>query len=144
MREPNLVLRREDGGVYLKRWWIIPRNRFLNLYLHQFIGSDDDRALHDHPWWFVSWIVKGQYLEYARDRVIHRKRWSIAFRPADWAHRVELEKGLVEYETLRWPIEREIPVWTIVITGPRARTWGFYCPKGWIPWMQFDKQGGCE
>ena len=41
------------GGAerpYLRRWWVIPRNRLFNVYLHQFLRSDDDRALHDHPW----------------------------------------------------------------------------------------------
>ena len=38
------------GKNYLSRWHIIPRNRYFNIYLHKFVGSDDDRALHDHPW----------------------------------------------------------------------------------------------
>lgn len=33
---------------YLLRWFIIPRNRFFNIYLHKFLRSDDDRALLDH------------------------------------------------------------------------------------------------
>lgn len=147
MREPNLTLTREDGGVYLKRWWIIPRNRFMNLYLHQFLGSDDDRALHDHPWWFVSWIIKGEYDELTpgprfdvdRDSLKRtlRMRWSIVFRPADWAHRVQL----IQVHEGQWV---EQPVWTLILTGSRGRKWGFHCPKGWIPWTQFDSQGGCE
>ena len=26
------------------------RNKIFNIYLHQIIRSDDDRALHDHPY----------------------------------------------------------------------------------------------
>ena len=36
------------GAYQLERWWLIPRNRFLNVYLHRFDHSDEDRALHDH------------------------------------------------------------------------------------------------
>ena len=50
---------------YLLRWHVIPRNRLLNVYVHKFLRSDDDRALHDHPWWFVSLILRGRYDEVA-------------------------------------------------------------------------------
>lgn len=38
-----------NANPYLLRWWVIPRNRFFNVYLHKFLRDDDDRALHDHP-----------------------------------------------------------------------------------------------
>lgn len=49
----------EVGDGYLGRWFIIPRNRWFNVYLHRFTGSDDDRALHDHPWWSLSIMLAG-------------------------------------------------------------------------------------
>lgn len=145
MRTPDLVLSRDDGRIYLNRWHLLPRNRFLNLYLHQFLGSDDDRALHDHPWWFVSWIIKGEYIEHTPTRYqqqlgvtwtrIHsRTRWSVAYRPAKWAHRVQL---------LPDGVGGEKPVWTIILTGPKIRSWGFYCPQGWVHWWRFDRRNGC-
>ena len=42
---PHMVI----GGAedpYLLRWYLIPRNPFVNVYLHKFLRSDDDRALH--------------------------------------------------------------------------------------------------
>jgi hypothetical protein len=31
-----------------------------------------------------------------------------------------------------------LPCWTIFITGPRVRQWGFYCmERGWIHWKRF-------
>ena len=38
----------DQADPYLHRWYVIPRNRFLNLYLHKFLRDDEDRALHDH------------------------------------------------------------------------------------------------
>lgn len=34
----------------------------VNLYIHQFMESDDDSALHDHPWHAVSWIIDPGYI----------------------------------------------------------------------------------
>lgn len=63
-RYPDMVIG-EAIDPYLLRWWIIPRNRFFNIYLHKFMRSDDDRALHDHPWaWNLSLIIKGSYIEH--------------------------------------------------------------------------------
>ena len=45
-REPDFVI----GDNYLRRWWVIPRNEFCSVYLHEINASDDDRAFHDHPW----------------------------------------------------------------------------------------------
>ena len=45
-RAPDFVI----GADYLRRWWVIPRNDSQNVYLHDIRKSDDDRALHDHPW----------------------------------------------------------------------------------------------
>lgn len=59
MRPPDRII----GEEYLCRWYLIPRNRFIGVMLHWFIGSDDDRALHDHPWWSISFLLKGELYE---------------------------------------------------------------------------------
>ncbi|AEK09993.1 cysteine dioxygenase [Mycobacterium phage Rey] len=143
MREPDLVLTRDDGQVYLNRWHVIPRNRFLNVYLHQFLGSDDDRALHDHPWWFASLILKGGYWEHRKTGwATWRAPGSFAIRRPKTAHRVELDVDTVySFEHDTW---LEKPAWTLIFTGPKIRSWGFHCPQGWTHWRVFDKQNGCE
>lgn len=128
-----------EGDPYLQRWFLIPHNGFVNLYLHKFCHSDDDRALHDHPWGFLSLIVAGQYREITETTTVIRRRWSIAARRAHHRHRVELAGE-----------PTPIPVWTLILTGPRRRTWGFWCPQDnstaadtrFVPWQQFDA-GGC-
>lgn len=131
MREPDFVIGPKDDP-YLRRWWIIPRNRFFNIYLNQILRSDDDRALHDHPWWNLSLILKGGYYEHTpcglcgsptchETRVKHRVAGDVVFRGPKAAHRLVLTK----------------PAWTLFITGPRIREWGFWCPKGWVKWTDF-------
>ena len=42
MREPDFII----GGAerpYIRRWWIIPRNKLFNIYLHQVLRDDDER-----------------------------------------------------------------------------------------------------
>jgi len=62
MRPPDFVIGPSEMP-YLRRWWIIPRNRFFNIYLHQFLHSDDDRALHDHMYINLSILLRGRYIE---------------------------------------------------------------------------------
>lgn len=134
MRKPDFVIGSSENP-YLLRWWVIPRNRFFNIYLHCILRSDDDRALHDHPWWNISIILKGGYWE-VKPHAYHKdgrayghsmprwcRAWSIVFRSATTAHRLELLNGT--------------PCWSLFITGPRIREWGFHCPKGWRHWKEF-------
>lgn len=116
-------------GVYLRRWHIIPRNRWINLYLHHFVGDDDARALHDHPWWSVSFILSGGYWDVLpRAMMVKRRRFEIVPRRPAAAHRVQLIKN-------RDGSKRT--AWTLFLTGPRVREWGFHCPQGWRRWQDF-------
>ena len=127
-RSPDFVIGGADRP-YLLRWFVIPRNRFFNVYLHQFLRSDDDRALHDHPWANLSILLHGSYLEHTIDaggieqcRLLSQGDVRVRL-SGKFAHRVELFDG---------------PCWTLFITGPRYRQWGFHCPKaGWVHWERF-------
>ena len=116
------------GPGYMHRWWVVPRNRFLNVYLHKVMRSDDDRALHDHPWACLSLILSGEYREVLPGGVVHRDEGSIIPRRAFAAHRLEVYPGR--------------PVWTLFITGRKSREWGFHCPRGWIHWTKFTTADG--
>ncbi len=128
-RSPDIIIGGDDDP-YMLRWWVIPRNRFFNVYLHFFLRSDDDRALHDHPWASISIPLVGEYLEHsiaaggvANARLVSARRNDWRFRPSGkFAHRIELVSG---------------PCWTLFITGPRYREWGFHCVHRWIHWKEF-------
>lgn len=125
-RCPDVVIGGE-ADPYMLRWWLIPRTRFFNIYLHRFLRSDDDRALHDHPWWNVSLLLEGEYTEHTiaaggvNQRTV-RKAGEMKARGAKSAHRIEIHAG---------------PCWTLFITGPKIRQWGFHCPNGWRHWREF-------
>jgi len=145
-RPPDVVIGGE-ADPYMRRWWVIPRNKRFNIYLHHFCRSDDDRALHDHPWWNASLLLKGSYREVVpvdpaspagETKALLRGEGDFVFRRSGtMSHRIEL------YPAQRWSRAwtpetfGERPVWTLFITGPNVRTWGFHCPKGWVPWREF-------
>lgn len=132
---PDFVI----GGAerpYMRRWWLIPRNRWFNIYLHQIVRDDDDRALHDHPWWNISIPLGGGYDEVQfkfsprqafplpPTVTLRRKPWRPIFRRATHAHRLALIDGQ--------------PTWSLFITGRKVRSWGFWCPEGrWVDWRDF-------
>jgi len=121
MRKPDRTI----GGDYLHRWFLIPKNKYFNIFLHKFYRSDDDRALHDHPWISLSILLKGEIIEHTwGNKVRYITRFLPIFRSAKLAHRIELVKG---------------PVWTLFITGPRIRTWGFHTKSGWMESKEFLK-----
>jgi hypothetical protein len=142
-RQPDFVI----GGAerpYLRRHWLLPRNRLFNIYVHEFLRSDDDRALHDHPWLFnASWLIAGEYIEHtiAAGGVhvrTHRKAGAFKFRWGPAPHRLELISPLKALGDDIVPVGAPRPCWTVFITGPRVRTWGFHCPEqGWIDWKRF-------
>jgi hypothetical protein len=148
-RVPDLVVGADDPyGAYLRRWWLIPRNPIFNVYLHHFLRDDDDRALHDHPWPWASFLLRGSYIEHTiAAGGIHRRRrrnaGSIKLSTPWRAHRVELlpALGVVHVVNLsdisrRW----RIPCWTLFITGPRLRIWGFHCTeRGWVDHRDFTQ-----
>lgn len=136
MRRPADVLIGGSERPYLERWFVIPRNPLFNVYLHRFWRSDDDRALHDHPWWNVSLILRGSYTEHTIEAGgIHRRRdrraGAMALRAARAAHRIEIDPSHAGQ------------VITLFLTGPRLRVWGFHCPvAGWVDWRDFTSDDG--
>lgn len=147
-REPDVFIGGREN-TYMRRWYVIPHNKWFNIYLHQFLRSDDDRALHDHPWWNLSWVLSGGYYEVTAqmpglhevmDAVHYRGekehalkpggkrkyRWrnpgALAWRQAKAAHRLQLARDL----------SGELSAWSLFITGPKVRVWGFWCREGWV------------
>lgn len=146
--------------AYMHRWWRVPRNWATNIYYHIVLRSDDDRALHDHPWMSISIVLDGGYFEHTiLAGGIHRKVWkgpgSMSFRwTGSLAHRLELKRVSLMEAPLSALENREVeisdatnmkvevPATTIFITGPVLRRWGFHHESGWVD--AYDWDAFCE
>lgn len=120
-----------DGeGVYLTRWRIVQTPWFA-LYLHRFTAPDPRPTLHDHPWSFVSVILRGGYVERRLNPLTltvdeHRRvRRVNVVRPLDAHAIVSLDRT---------------PTWSLLFVGKRRRKWGYMEPAGdgWT-WTPFDR-----
>lgn len=111
-----------NGTTFLVRYTLLKTERFA-IRLHHFLRSDEDKCLHDHPWPFVSIILRGGYYEETEEGTHWRRRGSVLRRPAEWRHRVLIPYGR--------------HAWTLVITGTECRNWGFWTNEGWRSWRIF-------
>lgn len=123
-----------DGQTtYMKRLCILTTPWF-SIKLHRIFRKDGQRDLHDHPWNFLSIILRGFYREDTVDGIKER-RW-LNFKRAEDRHSIRY-------------VSRS-PVWTLVVTGRRRRRWGFWVkyrepwPLGlwrerWIDFEEYDK-----
>jgi hypothetical protein len=119
---------------YCLRWWVIPRNRWFNIYLHHFLHDDEDRALHDHPWPSISFLLQTGYYEVIGipSRKVWRREGSVTFRHAATPHRIVLDRRQMDDGSFA-----AVEAISLFITGSVIRNWGFHCPKAWVPWQQF-------
>lgn len=85
--------------------------RWFNLYLHRLIAETPHAQCHNHPWAFLTIILKGGYNEYTTSSGwLWRAPGTVLWRPAKHAHNVTTGKS---------------GMWSLVITGPKNREWGF-------------------
>lgn len=142
---------------YMERYWLVPyRNkdagagcgpvpfirrpiawliqRFgIAVRIHHIKRSDDDRAFHDHPWWYVTLILRGGYTEVKpvySSGIYNGTRY-------DWCG-----EGTVLFRRARSWHRLEIPpfssAWTLFITGPKSNSWGFLAePNHKIYWRDY-------
>lgn len=159
--EPRVIKDRAGESPYLSRWYLLGRPHMadgsspfvdgnpkvdiiwakgLGLYLHRFHRSDDDTALHNHPWrWAASLILAGGYREERRkveqteDRVgrppgeieaFDYKPGDVNVLTSETFHRVDLYEG---------------DAWSLFLTGPKFAGWGFWERETGIftPWREF-------
>lgn len=131
-------LHHADGSLYMGRWGLF-ETRWLSARVHHIASADDDRALHDHPWNFVSLVLSGGYLELRPAEIeprwcqldgmvwelvngFERRAGSVAFRRATDRHRV---------------VQVDPGTYTLFIYGPTVQWWGFYTRSGKIHWEDF-------
>jgi hypothetical protein len=155
---PYFHLKNKDGSPYMDRYWVIfPRwiTGGWGVRVHVIRSSDDDRALHDHPWDFKSiilkdgyWEVFGVYDDWKTAQIIsiklgyqwkfepqsgkfvvgmYRKAGDVNIADATRVHRIRLHKFN----------DTEQAATTLFFTGPRKQSWGFMENGVKVPWREY-------
>jgi hypothetical protein len=134
----RIIMDRVDNQPYLERYYVFlkDRERFpFNIFVHKFLKSDTE-DVHDHPWPFLTVILKGGYYEWTPQfdaqgrKIAEIARWcgpgSFRWASAHQYHRVELDP--------------DVECWTLFMPGVKQRDWGFLVKNKWIQWEQYLAQ----
>lgn len=121
-----------DDVLYLTRLNII-QTPWFSVKLHWIHRPDPDRDLHDHPWPFAAFVLRGGYYEYEslnptiHEGTLRNIRW-FNYKDTKTAHRI----SYVKPKTL-----------TLVVTGPRStiKEWGFFDKDtfDYTPWQEYEE-----
>jgi len=134
----RIIMDRVDNQPYLERYYVFLRDREwfpFNVFVHKFLKSDTE-DVHDHPWPFLTVILKGGYWEWTPQfdaqsrKTAEVARWcgpgSVRWASAHQYHRVE--------------IDPDVTCWTLFMPGVKQRDWGFLVKNKWVQWEQYLKQ----
>lgn len=149
--------------IYLVRYYVF-KSEYFNIFIHQFLRSDRD-DMHDHPWHFATYLVRGAYTEVKWDEKAKRESWTRRFNyPKDGPHcdvgsynglvfrkATDQHKVLVD-QTNTYETRHKAPL-TVCVTGPLIREWGFvktladgistngvavkWNSRKWVPWREY-------
>lgn len=125
---------------YMTRWILYFGP--IGFRLHKFYRGDDDRAPHDHPFWFITIPLGQGYYEKVYNHADRATRllgvwvprfnyvpaWRPQFRGSDYKHIV----------VGTHPTAPSDPFWTFCIFGFVHPGWGFWpTPGEFIPWQEW-------
>jgi hypothetical protein len=137
----RLIPDRTTGEDYLHRYYLFLKDRKyfpFNVTLHKIVRSDDP-IFHDHPWSYMTVVLKGGYWEHTPVfnneglKIAEFQTWrgpgSIIKRSAGEYHWLELDESVG-------------PATTLFFMGRQKREWGFLVQvkKGihrWIKWTDY-------
>lgn len=125
-----------DGTGPVSFWrrplaWLFQRFD-IAIRVHEILRSDRGRDPHDHPWPYLTVILKGGYWEERYDNMgaLISRDWygpgSAIFRRAGSWHRLILPEGQVTT--------------TLFITGRKQQTWGFNVDGTKVPYKQYEER----
>lgn len=158
-RTPYMHLYHADGTLYMERYWLVPRfmltrvpdglgwelkpwaKTWPTLRIHHIHTPDNDRHMHNHPWSFISLVLRGGYEEH-RPLIEDPERPLFALNGREY-HTLNVRKpGSV---ALRFTTDRHLiakvdvgGAITLVGTAGKAQAWGFFTETGYVPWRVYD------
>jgi len=124
----RVIMDRFENEPYLTRYYLFLKDRKwfpFNVFLHNFHKGDLD-DLHDHPWPYLTIIIRGGYWEHTPRGRFWRAPGHIRISTPSSLHRIELERG--------------VDTWTVFVPGPKLREWGFIRDGKWVQHEQYLRE----
>lgn len=121
---------------YMYRWVLIFFG--YSIRIHHWIRSDDKRFLHDHPWNFLTIVLKGSYTDVSESLDL--------FCEPQEHMRETLTPGMIKYRRAEHKHYVDVPksgCWTLLFTSRPKRKWGFWIDgkRLFRPLRYFSKYG---
>lgn len=144
-RTPFVHLYHADGSPYMMRYWLLGRDGEKNSWwpairLHHICTKDNDRHLHDHPWAFISVVLRGKYIEQRPVDISptgfvgeHEYTYSTVRREGSVAFRWWTDRHYIRYVTPGG-------VWTLFVRFKRMHGWGFQTARGKIYHRDYESR----
>ena len=115
------------SGPYLTVYTLL-RVAGISVCIHHFHRGDEDRDCHDHPFSFLSLVLRGRYREHFHDGSwADRGPCSLALRSSLHRHRIELLRR---------------PCVTLCVKRAVDRDWGFWSDGTFVPWREYLRSKG--
>ena len=148
--------------LYLRRWYLL-RTKRVGIFIHQFVRSDEDRALHDHPWSFLVVPIWRGYVEHS-ERIRDCKTCDGTgivgiFDASAGCPDCDLGEVREARQTRVYPLlgtrfrggtyRHRVDLidgkaaWSLFFRFTENRVWGFWLPDGFKPWNLFWQEK-CE
>ena len=116
-------IRSQAGVLHFQRFRLIQTPWFA-IYVHRISASDEEKHAHDHPFDFLTFLLRGEYEEsWAKcphwslfmKRRVRAGRW--AFHDHTDVHKIKLLTPVV---------------WSLVFAGGHKYDWGYQTNEGWV------------
>jgi hypothetical protein len=131
-----------DKSVYMRRYylagyypsrlkpWLLEK-LICGIRVHHIVKPDNDVEFHDHPYkWMLSIVLSGDYIETRLVDPVRGKEKNFSVTTHNWL------RGDTFHKIISLG-DRE--VWTLFISGPKIKSWGFYNTgtRTYTPWRSF-------
>lgn len=127
-----------------------------SIRLHHWVRSDDKRFFHDHPFNFITIVLKGSYTDVSplyfpltKDLVLKRNQFTKSLNENNECIGIKLfeilKPGAIKYRLAAHKHYVEVPknCWTLLFCGRSIRKWGFWIKANQFfrPLRYFSKYG---
>lgn len=155
VRTPYTHLRQANGYGYMDRYWLFRLGKsgggypWIGARIHYIQSSDDDRAFHDHPWPFITIILRGGYSELRpktrgapcndaiHTRIGGQYQWATI---REYVAGAILRRKATDWHALQLPPGGEAV--TLFIEFPKVQSWGFLWKGAKVYYRDFERMEG--